>query len=66
MKKVLMVILSVGTILGVGGYFLVKESYAATPADPLFAVQGIADDVQRASCKDRTRARDIGKKTGTG
>jgi hypothetical protein len=48
MKKVLMLILSVGTILGVGGYFLVKESYAATPADPLFAVQGIADDVQRA------------------
>lgn len=48
MKKVLMIILSVGAILGVGGYFLVKESYAATPADPLFAVQGIADDVQRA------------------
>ena len=43
-----MLILSVGVILGVGGYFLVKESYAATPADPLFAVQGIADDVQRA------------------
>ncbi len=48
MKKVLIIILSVGVILGVGGYFLVKESYAATPADPLFAVQGIADDVQRA------------------
>jgi hypothetical protein len=48
MKKVLMLILSIVVILGVGGYFLVKESYAATPADPLFAIQGIADDVQRA------------------
>jgi uncharacterized protein (DUF1697 family) len=48
MSKVLGIILSLGIILGVGGYFLVKESYAATPADPLFAVQEIADDVQRA------------------
>jgi len=48
MKKVLGIILSVGVILGIGGYFLVKESYAATPADPLFAVQEVADDVQRA------------------
>jgi uncharacterized protein (DUF1697 family) len=48
MSKVLSIILTLGIILGVGGYFLVKESYAATPADPLFAVQEIADDVQRA------------------
>jgi putative cell wall-binding protein len=48
MSKVLGVILTVGVILGVGGYFLVKESYAATPADPLFAVQEVADNVQRA------------------
>jgi alkanesulfonate monooxygenase SsuD/methylene tetrahydromethanopterin reductase-like flavin-dependent oxidoreductase (luciferase family) len=47
MKKVLGIILSVGIILGIGGYFLVKESYAATPADPLFAVQELADDIQR-------------------
>ncbi len=48
MSKILGIILAVGSILGVGGYFLVRESYAATPADPLFAVQGIADDIQRA------------------
>ncbi|MFA7628057.1 MAG: DUF5667 domain-containing protein [Candidatus Dojkabacteria bacterium] len=48
MSKVLGIILSLGVILGGGGYFLVKEAYAATPADPLFPVQEIADDVQRA------------------
>jgi N12 class adenine-specific DNA methylase len=48
MSKVLGIILALGVILGSGGYFLVKEAYAATPADPLFPVQEIADDVQRA------------------
>jgi len=48
MSKVLGIILALGIILGGGGYFLVKEAYAATPADPLFPVQEIADDVQRA------------------
>lgn len=48
MSKVLGIILALGVILGGGGYFLVKEAYAATPADPLFPVQEIADDVQRA------------------
>ncbi|HRY22370.1 MAG TPA: DUF5667 domain-containing protein [Candidatus Dojkabacteria bacterium] len=48
MSKVLGIILSIGVILGGGGYLLVKEAYAATPADPLFPVQEIADDVQRA------------------
>lgn len=47
MKKTLSIILAVGVILGAAGYFLVKESYAATPADPLFAIQEIADDVER-------------------
>jgi N12 class adenine-specific DNA methylase len=48
MSKVLGIILALGVILGGGGYLLVKEAYAATPADPLFPVQEIADDVQRA------------------
>ncbi len=48
MSKVLGIILALGIVLGGGGYFLVKEAYAATPADPLFPVQEIADDVQRA------------------
>lgn len=48
MSKVLGIILALGVILGGGGYFLVKEAYAATPADPLFPIQEIADDVQRA------------------
>jgi len=48
MSKVLGIILALGVVLGGGGYFLVKEAYAATPADPLFPVQEIADDVQRA------------------
>lgn len=48
MSKVLGIILSLGVILGGGGYLLVKEAYAATPADPLFPIQEIADDVQRA------------------
>ena len=48
MSKVLGIILALGIILGGGGYLLVKEAYAATPADPLFPIQEIADDVQRA------------------
>jgi N12 class adenine-specific DNA methylase len=48
MSKVLGIILALGVILGGGGYFLVKEAYAATPADPLFPIQEIADNVQRA------------------
>lgn len=48
MSKVLGIILAIGVTIGVGGYFLVNQAYAATPADPLFAVQEIADDVQRA------------------
>jgi hypothetical protein len=48
MKKILMYLFSVLIVVGAGGYFLVKQSYAATPADPLFAVQEIADNVQRS------------------
>ncbi len=48
MSKVLGIILALGVVLGGGGYLLVKEAYASTPADPLFPVQEIADDVQRA------------------
>lgn len=48
MSKVLGIILALGIILGGVGYFLVKEAYAATPADPLFPIQEIADNVQRA------------------
>ena len=43
-----MYVFSALIVLGAGGYFLVRESYAATPADPLFAVQEAADNIQRA------------------
>lgn len=62
MTKLLGIILAVGAILGVGGYVLVSQSYAATPADPLFAVQEIADNVQRALTFDNVAKTELEEK----
>jgi ABC-type Fe3+/spermidine/putrescine transport system ATPase subunit len=62
MKKILMYLFSVLIVVGAGGYFLVKQSYAATPADPLFAVQEIADNVQRSLTFDEVSKTELEQK----
>ena len=62
MKKTLMIVLSVLIIVGAGGYLLVKQSYAATPADPLFTVQEAVDDIQRALTFDEVAKTELEQK----
>ena len=62
MKKALIIILSVLIIVGAGGYLLVKQSYAATPADPLFTVQEAVDDIQRALTFDEVAKTELEQK----
>ena len=52
MKKILLYALSALIVVGAGGYFLVRQSYAATPADPLYSVQEAFDNIQRALTLD--------------
>jgi len=47
MSKLLGIVLSVVLIAGVGGYFLATKANAATPADPLFALDTTFEGVQR-------------------
>jgi membrane-associated HD superfamily phosphohydrolase len=62
MRKLLAIILAVVVVVGVGGYFLVSESYAATPADPLFKVQTVVDDIQRALTFDEVAKTELEQK----
>jgi membrane-associated HD superfamily phosphohydrolase len=62
MKKLLGIIVAVVAVLGVGGYFLVQESYAATPADPLFGVQTALDNLQRALTFDEVAKTELEQK----
>lgn len=52
MKKILSILLAVVLVLGGGGYLLATAADASTPGDPLFTVDLLAEEVQRAVTTD--------------